>query len=326
MPVTEVDYLFLIGKSLSVPEQSALACSLPLLTSRYNAPAHFWGKITGVKNDYLIAQVSPKGFFGPRVSFYSVDGGNLWVMLEELTEDQAAYCDLLRGLYQGDPEYTYKMRKDIPPDPEPVVTLPNPDEVLLDALKGEGGDEDGDAEDDEANEEESEEDENEEEEEEEPEVAPRKRGPKYMILSLKEHYRISHFVAHHDAACRLTVRGEYILTGKPIPEKNRAFAGQPVHNALKPSCYLKAMEWGQLERNKKLYGPTFNVHSDFLSPITDDMPVGVWGLKYDPSFNVVAVQNYFYEGSLFWYRPGTLQHGQVYFGCGEPNYELCFTI
>eukprot|EP00796_Vickermania_ingenoplastis_P010145 gene10145-7102_t len=329
MSVSNADYLALIGRCLSVPERSALQCSIPLLSSRYNAPAEFWGKILGIQNDYLIAQVAPKGFFGPRVSFYSVDGGSTWKMLEELTEDQAEYCDLLRGVYQGDPEYEYKMRKDIPPDPEPVVTLPDADSLLQDAKKvleqGEG--EDGDAEEEEAEEEETEEEEAEEDEEEEQEeVRPKKEKPKFMIISLKEHFRISHFVQHHDAACRLTVRGEYILTGKSTGEKNRAFSGQPINNAIKPSCYLKAAQWGKPERNERLYGPTYNVHTDYLSPITDDMPVGVWTVKYDPTLNVVAVQNTFYDGSLFWYRPGTIQHGQVYYGNGERNFELCFTI
>lgn len=324
MSISNATYLSLLGKALSVQEKSALQCSVPLLASRYNAPAEFWGKVQGAKNDYLVAQVAPSGFFGPRVSFYSVDGGNTWSMLEELTEDQAEYCDLLRGVYQGDPEYEYKMRKDIPPDPEPVVALPDADDLLKDAAKAlENAEDDGDADEEEEAEEAEEE---EEEEEEAEEVKPKKKKPKFMIISLKESFRLSHFIAHHDAACRLTVRGAYILTGGATGETNRVFGGQEIQNALKPSCYLKAAHWGNKERNKILYGPTYNVHTDYLSPITDDMPRGVWTVKYDPSLNVVAVQNLFYEGSLFWYRPGTIQCGQAYYGNGERNFELCLTI
>lgn len=332
MSVSNTDYLSLIGKSLSVAERSALKCSIPLLSSRYNCPAAFWGKVTGIRTDYLIAQVTPKGFFGPRVRFYSADGGNTWKMLEELTEDQAEFCDMLRGVYIGDPEFEYKMRKDIPTDPEPVTTLPDADDLLIDArkalgtAKGEGNDDEDEEADEDEEDEEDEEGEEEEEEEEGEEKRPKKKKAKFMIVSLKEHFRLSHFVILHDSECRLIVRGEYLLMGNENGEPNRAFSGQPLHNALKPSCYLKAGHWGNPTRNARLYGPTYNVHTDYLSPITDDMPVGRWSVKYDPSLNVVAVQNIFFEGSLFWYRPGTTQHGQVYYGSGERNLELCFLL
>lgn len=328
MSISNTDYLPLIGKSLSVAERSALKCSIPLLASRYHCAASFWGKITGVRKDYLLAQVSPDGFFGPRVSFYSVDGGNTWKMLEDLTEDQATFCDMLRGVYIGDPEFEYKMRKDIPADPEPVITLPAADDVLSSAkaaLQTKSADEEDEEDEEEGDEEEGDEEEEGEEEEVE-EIRPKKKKAKFMILSLKEHFRLSHFVKLHDSECRLAIRGEYILMGGKHGEPNRAFSGQELHCAMKPSCYLKAAHWGSAARNAQVYGPTYNVHTDYLSPITDDMPAGRWSVKYDASMNVVAVQNMFFEGSLFWYRPGTIQHGQVYYGSGERNLELCFLL
>ncbi|CAD2222063.1 hypothetical protein AGDE_12236 [Angomonas deanei] len=317
-------YLNLIGRSLHVSEITALECSLPLLSERYGAPATFWGKITGLKRDYLIAQIQTGDVFSPCVSFASVDGGHTWKLLEEITEDQAQLCDELRGVYYGDLTFEYKVRRDIPePPPEPEVALPEANAVLAQAKADLKNRVDND--DDEEDEEEKEEEE-EEEEEEQPLPKRKKNKPKFVIVSVTENVRLHHFIRLHDACCRLAVRGEYVLQGGAVGERNRLFVGQPLHHALKPSCYVKVAHLGKRERNAKLYGPTYNEHTDYLRPITDDAPVGVWLVKYDASQGVVGVQNLLYEGSLFWYVPGTVQHGQVYYGNGERNFDLCFTL
>lgn len=332
MALANTDYLPVVGRAMSVAERAAMQCSIPLLSTRYSAPARCWGKVCGYKRDYLIAQLLPRGdIFGPRVSFYSIDGGHNWVMLEELTEEQAAFCEELRGVYQGDPNYAYKKRKDIPVEEEPQVELPTAEGELAAAkeLLAQEKQQQAHSGDDEENEEEEDE---EEEGEEEPEETSaerrrrlRRRGPKYVIVSVTEAIRLSHFVQLHDVACSLVVRGEYLLRGT-TPQPNRAWSGQPLQHAVKPSCYVKATCPGILDRNRVLYGATYNPLMDFLMPITDDAPEGVWTVKYDPSLNVVAVQNLLYDGSLFWYRPGTTEHGQVYYGSGERNLELCLLI
>ncbi|KAG5486888.1 hypothetical protein LSCM4_06356 [Leishmania orientalis] len=331
MSVANAAYLTLIGSRLSAAEQTALQCSLPLLSQRYRGtPVHLWGKVTGIRAHYWVAQAFPNGEFAPAVSFYSIDGGSTWTMLSALTEEQVQLCEALRGPYQGVPSYEYKMRQDLPPETdEAALTMPTPDDVLkkaeddIAAARAAGV----------ANSDEDEEQTEEEEEEEEEDgdsaavPAPRKRTAKFRILSVTEAMRLAHFVQVHDADCRLTVRGMYVLhDGAAVGARNSTFGGQPLHNAKKPSCYVKMARVGKEERNRVLYGPTYNPHTDFLMPITDDAPVGVWSVKYNATANVVGVRNLFYEGSLFWYRPGTLECGQIYCGSGERNFDVCFML
>ncbi|KPI87911.1 hypothetical protein ABL78_2989 [Leptomonas seymouri] len=339
MSVLNARHLSVAGKSLTSAEATALQCSLPLLSQRYRGtPVTPWGKITGIKADYWIAQAFPKGDFGPAASFYSTDGGNTWFLLADLTDEQATLCEALRGPYQGTPTYEYKARQDLPAEmDETAVTIPPQDGVLtgamadIEAARAEAGEGNGDGEnsgeDDEREREDDEEGEGDDEEEEDavPLPPPHKRGPRFRIVSVTEAMRVAHFVQLHDVDCRLTVRGMYVLQDGGVEGvRNGTFGGQPLHHAKKPSCYLKMAMLGKEERNRVLYGPTYNPHTDYLMPITDDAPAGVWSVKYDATANVVSVRNLFYEGSLFWYRPGTLECGQLYYGTGERNFDVCF--
>ncbi|KPA74263.1 hypothetical protein ABB37_09268 [Leptomonas pyrrhocoris] len=334
MSVLNAQHLTVAGKSLTAGETTALQCSLPLLSQRYRGtPVTLWGRISGVKADYWIAQAFPSGEFGPAVGFYSIDGGSSWTLLTDLTDAQAALCEALRGPYQGTPSYEYRTRQDLPAETdEAAMTIPPQDDVLAGALAdiaaaraaaGENNEGEEEEEEERADDEEGEED----EEDAAPLPAPRKRGPRFRIVSVTEAMRVAHFVQLHDVDCRLTVRGMYVLQdGEAEGVRNGTFGGQPLHHAKKPSCYLKMAMLGKAERNRVLYGPTYNPHTDYLMPITDDAPAGVWSVKYDATANVVSVRNLFYEGSLFWYRPGTLECGQLYYGAGERNFDVCFML
>ncbi|AIN95784.1 hypothetical protein LPMP_070990 [Leishmania panamensis] len=331
MSVANAAYLTLNGSCLTAGEQTALQCSLPLLSQRYRGtPMQLWGKVAGIKTHYWVVQAFPNGEFAPAVSFYSVDGGNTWAMLSALTEEQAALCEALRGPYQGVPSYEYRMRQDLPAETDEVaVTMPTPDDTVkkaeedIAAARAAGG-----ANSDDDDEEQSDEEEEEDEEQDGVAVpAPRKRTAKFRILSITEAMRLAHFVLLHDTDCRLAVRGMFVLQdGAAVGVRNSTFGGQPLHHAKKPSCYVKMACAGKEERNRVLYGPTYNPHTDYLMPITDDAPAGVWSVKYNATANVVSVRNLFYEGSLFWYRPGTLECGQIYCGSGERNFDVCFML
>ncbi|RNF23014.1 radial spoke head protein 9 [Trypanosoma conorhini] len=335
----DADGLPFVGCALSIAERAALQSSIPLLSARHETHVRFWGKVLGYKGDYLVAQAMPDGVFGKRFSFFSGDGGTSWRLLDPVTEDEAAFCDQLRGVYMGDPTFMYKVRRDIPPEPEPTVAVPDADEALTAAREKygaaeegkeegeEGGEEEEEEEEEEGGAEEQAEEEEEEDDEEQHEEQPKKKRPKFMILAVPETVRLAHFIQLHDAACTLVVRGQYVFTPNGGgASKNVMFAGQPVRHAMKPSCYLRAFHPGRHDRNRILYGPTYSSVTDQLSPITDDEPQGVWVVKYDPTASMVTVQNLFFNGSLFWYRPGTSDSGQVYCGNGERDFEVCFLL
>lgn len=425
----DLDCIGAAGFSLTLSERTALKTSLKVLLSNYlsmhptiQAPrtARFWGKIFGVQNDYLVAQIVPSGsqalqemldveltyqnkkkaeekaaaaqqqaaeqggaaapppapltfvptgFYAdtPTVSFFSVDGGVNWTLLPCSTEDQRGFCEQLRGRFFGNPNFEYKLRKDIPPPPEVPSDKPQlPDgtgDIAVEPEEGEDGAEGEGAEGEEAAEGAG----AEETGEEDPEAAAaaaeeakKKRKPKLQILSLKESTRVACFVEAHDLACSIVIRGNWLQKsggGKNLVvcERNKTFQGLDLAQSMKYISYLKiyssnvtkqygaetAADGGEEHlslqaQNSIVYGPTYHPPSDFLAPITQDTPSGVWTVKYDPVVDVVLVQNLYFEGSVFYHRPisttsapnaaGSSIGQQVYFGSGERNLDLCFVL
>ena len=310
------------GFALSVQEATAVKCSLLVLGNTTGGKAQFWGKVIGVSGDYLIAQTVPQDVCGARQSFFSTDGGTNWISLPTLSQDQIDFCEQLRGRFIGNPNFQYKLRKDIPVEADAAAAVPPPveteqveaenDEAAADEEK-----EEGDAAADAAPE---------AEENEGDEQKSKKKKPKFQIISLPESHRLSRFVSTHDTACRLFVRGSF-LSKDDVVVKNRTFNGLDVPQALKLSSYLK-VHGGRANKETLIrsYAHHFNGTTDFLVPITEDRPEGVWSVKYDPALAIVTVQNLLFEGSLFWLKVNSAEYGQVYFGSGEINLDLCFML
>eukprot|EP01112_Ceratiomyxa_fruticulosa_P003869 TRINITY_DN1417_c0_g1_i1.p1 TRINITY_DN1417_c0_g1~~TRINITY_DN1417_c0_g1_i1.p1 ORF type:complete len:278 (+),score=56.15 TRINITY_DN1417_c0_g1_i1:614-1447(+) len=90
------------GFTLSIEEKTALRSSLALLksTNKFHE-VHFWGKIFGITQDYLIAQGVGENFLEGRKSFVSHSGVE-WVLLPELDQLTQELCKKVTGRFIGD--------------------------------------------------------------------------------------------------------------------------------------------------------------------------------------------------------------------------------
>jgi radial spoke head protein 9 len=326
-----IDYMPLQGHTLSIGEITALTCSLPVLSHQTGRPIRFWGKVYGVQGaDYLIAQAQSDDFLEQPLSFYSTDGGTRWNKLETPTEQQVEFSAQIRGPFMGDPKYEYKLQKDIPPE-EPAAVDPAAkaaeeaalaekadDEEPLeeDGEGGEEGDEAGDAA-DAAPEEDGEGDE---------EKKPVKRRPKFQIITMTEASRLSYFIIEHDRACRLVPRGSVLRGSDNVIVKNRGFKGMTVEEAVQLRNYFKHVEHYDLKSNARLFEENFAASRDFLKSVADDVPNGIWALKYDDATGVVTLHNLLFLGSMFYYKSGSPSYGNVYVGTGERNLDMLFML
>lgn len=319
--------LGVIGRSVSVPEKVAMTCSLKVLAQNEGRKVRFWGKVVGFSGSYLLCQTVPASLLDPVDTFFSVDGGTNWTKLDAATPEQVEFSEQLRGPFMGQPGYAYKLQKDIPP--EAPDALP---EIAAPTLPQGEDEEDGDAGADDGEGEEKEEGGNEGdagadgEEGDGEEKKPAKLRPKFQILTMTEAARLSHFVAVHDAACKLTVRGAFLRNPDGTIVRNRTFTGLDAATSQHLQNYSRLALQENTAANRDLFGPNFNVHTDFLVPITEDRPVGIWTVKYDPSTGIVAVENLFFPGSLFAHRVDSAQTAQVYYGNGQRNLDLCFML
>lgn len=324
-PYVPLELFALRGKTLSIAESTAIQSSLTVLAAKTGAKVRFWGKIQGFQGDYFIAEVLPDGVFGARVGYYSVDGGVNWILLPSLSDDQKEFCEQLRGRFVGQADYLYKIRRDVPPEPEVLPDLPPVDG---------NGEEEEEADDDVV--EEKEEGETDAQLEAVPEdeagdedKAPKKVKAKFQVISMAETFRVANFVAVHNAHCLVVPRGAHVLK---LPSRtmisNRTFSGLGVEEAQKLASYVHVQSepLSDTSEVKAIYGPTFQSTTDFLPPINLDRPQGIWSLQYDAFIGAVSLENLLFEGSMFFHKVGTTEFAQVYLGTGERNLDLCFVL
>merc|ERR1711881_169865 len=105
----ELPFLGSSGHVMSPEQMTQLANSLTI--AKHNnkfTKIFFWGKIYGIKEDYLIAQgISGNDELTERTTLYSVSG-NDWHLLS--TPDDKSQEDALqiRGRFMGDPMHEYE--------------------------------------------------------------------------------------------------------------------------------------------------------------------------------------------------------------------------
>lgn len=297
--------------------------SFVLLAKDTKGTVKFWGRVSGVENDYLLCQTGTEDIFTHQ-TFYSVNGGLTWMLLPATTEPQAEYCKQLRGVFLGNPQYEYKIEELVPEAP--------PVEEKIEAATEAPTDEDGEPKDDEDGDEENEDDEEKAEEEEpaeeaaeeEPEAAeeeaakPKDKKPKKQIVSIQETIRLAFFVEQVDFNCSAVPRGAYLLNESDMVIPNKFFEGLNAHDAGKLSsyCHTRPMQNGQ--KGADCF--------DFMDTIDQDVPKGVWTLKFEPILGVVVGANLLYPGFIFYHKPESTTYGQYYFGDGQQNFDLCFML
>lgn len=324
------DCLGLIGKAISVPEATNIKCSLTTLSASSGTAVRLWGKVEGYNADYYVAQAASKAGVTDvdnRRTWCSVDGGITWLPLPSIAAinpEQREFCSQLRGPFMGQPGYEYKVQRELPQDDPVPLEAPKVDDAPAE--------EDADAEDEEAEKEEGDAaaDGEAAEGDEDGEKKPAVKRPKFRILAMPESTRLGFFVSEHDRACAIVPRSALIRKADGTVIVNRSFNGLDVSSARDPRNYLHcvappATSSRQLSNNQ-VFGEEFNASWDFLTPIVADMPAGVWSAKYDALINMVLVQNHLFNGSCFWHKPGTAMMGQLYWGKGERNLDLCFVL
>ena len=275
----------LTGHQLTTAEQTALSCSLAVLSHDFSTPVVFWGKVDGYQGEYLIAQTRSNGpgmsveqaALGKEKTLFSTDRGHNWTLLEsDLTDKQTQFAEQIRGKFMGNPKHDYKVKQQLPDLEEP----PAPVEPAADK-EADGEDEDEEKEENEGEKEEEEEKKEEAAEEE----APKKRKKKVVIVSMAESTRLAHFVLTHDFRCKVVPHGKLMLTQMNTVAINKTFHGLTREDAILPSryCHLRKPRAAKEEGGNPVL--------DFMEPLSNDIPQGTWTLQYDPSLGLVVGKN-----------------------------------
>jgi len=316
-----MEYHGLSGQVLTAAEKAAIQVSFVLLAKDTKGKIKFWGRVSGVECDYLLCQKETEDIF-TNETFYSVNGGLSWMLLPPTSETQAEYCKQLRGVLIGNPQYEYKIEELVPDIPiaedkiEAADHTPKEDEAKDD---DEAEEEEQEEEDKPEDEEAAEEDAPAEEEAVE-EEAPKKvdKKPKKQIVSIQETTRLAFFVEQVDFNCSCVPRGAYLLNESDMVVPNKFFEGLSDHDAGKLSSYCHTRPMQNAQKGTDCF--------DFMDTLDQDVPRGVWTLKFEPILGLVVGANLLYPGLTFYHKPSSNTYGQYYFGDGQQNFDLPFML
>ncbi|CCW71444.1 unnamed protein product [Phytomonas sp. Hart1] len=295
------------GYLFSLNERVALSTSLPLLTTQTKRRrVRIWGKVFGLKANYILAQAFDDDLIAEPELFYSIDEGLTFTLIgttssllsgvshigsTPMEQEEFKYHLLreIRGTFMGDPAYEYR------------VTSPH--EV--------GGSSSSD------------------------------RGSKGVSRSYKESLRVALFVEEHDYNCRVAPRGAFFQSERqeglhPEIKLNSAFEGLPRTLegalALKNYYHIRASNPYRRLLNMQLgKAPLEEIFENasidaVFSNIAEDIPADLWRLQYDPLYNLVVGRNAQFPGSIFFHVPETAKYGNIYIGDGTINHNVAFMI
>jgi len=98
-----------LGYSLNVSQRLAVRTSLSKLRiNEKNPDIQFWGKITGTKRDYYIAQGVKTSDRITKTYYFSADEGVSFAQLPEVDDFILGKVQSVRGLFTGNPANLYK--------------------------------------------------------------------------------------------------------------------------------------------------------------------------------------------------------------------------
>lgn len=258
---TLMEYASLTGRSFSTAERAAVAASLPLVSHAAKLPSiRVWGKVYGYKNDFIVAQCYGANVLAEPRSYFSIDGGLTFNVLDPVSPARLPHCARIRGQYMGDPAYEYRVV-------DPLTT---------------------------------------------------------EVISFKESERLAWFVQQHDADCRVAPRGALLRNEDGTVRVNATFDGLDNGAAVYLNQYLHVRAPRRVVSALEQEGVF--LPADTFDPLVDDVPSGIWRLKFDGMLQLVSGTSALYPGSVFFHRPETPLYGNIYMGDGIANSDIAFSL
>lgn len=161
----------------------------------------------------------------------------------------------------------------------------------------------------------------EEEDEEDEDGAPK---PKKVLF--REAHRLAYVVDQIDAEVSVVPRGAYAVSATHYVIRNTGFGGLAATEAGDLANYFHFREPTALARKTVLERRGLVATTDFLDPISEDTPRGVWALRVDKARAQATLRSLVWPGYFFFHNLGTARFGGAYFGDGRRNDDIGFMV
>lgn len=262
----------------------------------------FWGKITGLTQDYYIAMaVTFKGMYEfPLKQFYYTRTNTPSFAFKEMPTlglpdvEQDGAIDTAADFFTGDPARLLSGKA--PEEGEEA-----PAEEVAEEEEGETKPKDS------------------EESEEEEIKVPKK--------NLTELDRLATIVMAIENDCQICPLGAYRLTPEHQMRRASAFSGLNGDTAQDLSSYMHFRNVQDCEQKKAdLEKAEATFKEDFLESIQQDAPKGCWNIQSNERGDTVLIRSLNWPGYQFFHKKSTNQFGGMYIGDGLKNQEVHFIV
>lgn len=163
------------------------------------------------------------------------------------------------------------------------------------------------------------EEEEEEQEEEGGQAKPRK-------LRFSESHRLAYAVSQIESDCGVVPRGAFSVTATHHIVADKLFCGVAPTNATDLSHYYHFRGSSHPARRYALSKAMVIGAGDWLDPISQDEPKGVWRAHLDTGRNQVTLRSLRWPGYFFFHNISSPKFGGAYFGDGLEAKDLCFMM
>jgi radial spoke head protein 9 len=142
----------------------------------------------------------------------------------------------------------------------------------------------------------------------------------------REMHRLAFTVERIDRDVAVLPRGAYVVDAAHNVVKNKAYGGMSFEASGALTSYYHFRPPMSARAIACLAKPGIVRPSDFLDPLTEDQPKGVWALAYDNTSTMAVLRNFYWTGYYFYHVIETADYGGAYFGDGLPNVDIAFML
>ncbi|KAJ8601340.1 hypothetical protein CTAYLR_009757 [Chrysophaeum taylorii] len=142
----------------------------------------------------------------------------------------------------------------------------------------------------------------------------------------REEHRLAFAVQKIDFDSNIAPAGAWLVDASRQVVPNASYQGLSHEAALNLKSYFHSRE----PRSSSAKNATTKMGlvraTEFLDPIADDMPKGVFALSLTPDATAVTLRSLYWPGAVFVHKINTRNYGSFYFGDGLPNSDLAFML
>jgi len=151
-------------------------------------------------------------------------------------------------------------------------------------------------------------------------------GQDENVKVLTELDHLAQIVQEIDFDTAVVPKGAYSISEEHQVVPSIDFKGLSNMEAASLKSYLHFRPAISVAKLRALARDDVQFYSNFLDPLEEDLPIGCWAIRAEPSATLVSIRSLNWPGYVAFHVPGTPKFGSCYFGYAQKNKDLPFLL